>query len=156
MNSGFTSIEIASESPSETLALGRRLSGLLGAGDIVLLSGQLGCGKTLFAAGIAEGLGVTELVTSPSFVLVRSYHGFLPVIHADVYRLGSMGEFEDLELSDWSRDGVLIVEWGNAIEQGVPQDHLVVEIEVTGETSRMFRFIAKGEWPGARLVELTT
>ena len=144
-----------SSSPSDTLAIGRRLAGLLGAGDVVLLAGRLGCGKTLFASGIAEGLGVTDVVTSPSFVLVRVYQGFLPVVHADVYRLGSSGEFEDLELPDWSCDGVLIVEWGNVVEQGVPADHLLVEIEIAGDSERVFRFVPKGEWPASRLTELS-
>ena len=147
-------VVLASSSPSETLAIGRRLAGVLGAGDVVLLAGRLGCGKTLFAGGIAEGLGVTDEVTSPSFVLVRAYDGLLPVIHADVYRLGSSGEFEDLELPDWSRDGVLIVEWGNVVEQGVPVDHLLVEIEIAGDSERVFRFIPRGEWPARRLTEL--
>jgi tRNA threonylcarbamoyladenosine biosynthesis protein TsaE len=147
-------VTISTSGPAETLALGRRLAALLAPGDIVLLAGRLGCGKTLFVAGVAEGLGVTEPVTSPSFVLVRSYHGFVPVIHADVYRLGSSGEFEDLELPDWSRDGVLLVEWGHAIEQGVPGDHLLVEIDITGDTERTFRFVPKGDWPASRLVEL--
>jgi tRNA threonylcarbamoyladenosine biosynthesis protein TsaE len=149
-------VVLNSSSPSDTLAIGRRIAGLLGAGDVVLLAGRLGCGKTLLAGGIAEGLGVTDIVTSPSFVLVRSYHGLLPVIHADVYRLGSSGEFEDLELPDGSRDGVLMVEWGNVIEQGVPADHLLVEIEISGDTERVFRILPKGEWPADRLAELVS
>ncbi len=78
--------------PSETVAVGRRLAGLLRPGDVVLLVGPLGAGKTQVAAGVADGLGIDDPVSSPSFVIVRSYVGFLPLHHADVYRLGSTAE----------------------------------------------------------------
>ncbi len=77
-------IEIATTSPAETLALGRHLAAMLCAGDVVLLAGRLGSGKTLFAAGVGEGLGVEEPMTSPSFILARTHDGFIPVVHADV------------------------------------------------------------------------
>jgi tRNA threonylcarbamoyladenosine biosynthesis protein TsaE len=82
-------IEIATSNPAETLALGRRLAAMLSAGDVVLLAGQLGAGKTMFAAGIGEGLGVEEPLTSPSFILARAHQGFMPLVHADVYRRGT-------------------------------------------------------------------
>ena len=85
---------LTSKSPDGTLDIGRRLARVLRAGDVVLLSGRLGSGKTLFVSGIAEGLGVQEQVTSPSFVIVHEYDGFLKIIHADMYRLGSVGEFD--------------------------------------------------------------
>ena len=85
----------------------------LRAGDVVLLAGRLGAGKTLLAAGIGEGLGVEEPLTSPSFILARAHEGFLPVVHADVYRLGTSAEFEDLDLPEQARDGVLLIEWGD-------------------------------------------
>jgi tRNA threonylcarbamoyladenosine biosynthesis protein TsaE len=148
-------IEVETGSPAETLALGRRLAASLRAGDVLLLSGQLGVGKTLLAAGVAEGLGVEEPVTSPSFVLVRSYEGFLPVVHADVYRLGSTSEFDDLELPDSARRGVLMIEWGDAVTMGVPADHLVIRIESTGDSSRRFEFIPAGSWVDRPLTELS-
>ena len=148
-------IEIASNTPAETLALGRRLAAMLRAGDIVLLAGKLGAGKTLFAAGIGEGLGVEEPLTSPSFILARAHEGFMPVVHADVYRLGTSAEFEDLDLPEQARDGVLLIEWGDVVAQGVPEDHLVVEIEVTGESERMFKFCPAGAWATRPLGELT-
>ena len=148
--------EFRSTSPLETLALGRRLATLLEAGDVVLLAGKLGSGKTLLVSGVAEGLGIDGPVTSPSFVLVREYDdGFLPLVHADVYRLGSMAEFDDLELPDSASDGVLLIEWGTAVAGGVPEDHLVIHIEVLGESERRFRFEAKGDWVTRRLGELT-
>jgi tRNA threonylcarbamoyladenosine biosynthesis protein TsaE len=147
-------IDVETDSPAGTLALGRRLAALLTAGDVLLLAGRLGVGKTLFVSGVAEGLGVAEPVTSPSFVLVRSYEGFIPVVHADVYRLGSTGEFEDLELPDTARRGVLMIEWGDVVAAGVPADHLVIRIESTGESSRRFTFDPSGSWVGRSLAEL--
>lgn len=149
-------IEISTTSPAETLALGRHLAALMAAGDIVLLSGRLGAGKTLFAAGIGEGLGVEEPLTSPSFILARAHEGFMPVVHADVYRLGSSAEFEDLDLPEQARDGVLLVEWGDVVEHGVPDDHLLVEIEILDEDARRFRFIPSGSWVNRSLGELST
>ena len=147
-------IEVVSGSTAETLALGRRLAGRLQAGDVVLLAGRLGSGKTLFVAGVAEGLGAQEPVTSPSFVLVHTYDGFVPIVHADVYRLGSRAEFDDLELPSSAADGVLLIEWGDAVAQSVPGDHLVVEIEITGVEERRFRFRPVGTWADRSLEEL--
>lgn len=148
-------LEIATTSPAETRAAGRRLAGLLRPGDVVLLSGRLGSGKTVFAAGVADGLGVDDQVTSPSFVLVHEHAGFLPLVHADVYRLGSSAEFDDLELSSTAEDGVLLIEWGNVISSSVPADHLVVEIVVFGETDRRIGFDPVGSWASRPLEELT-
>jgi tRNA threonylcarbamoyladenosine biosynthesis protein TsaE len=140
-------LEVRTLSPNDTLALGRRLASLLHAGDLVLLSGRLGSGKTLFVSGLAEGLGIEERVLSPSFVIVKTYEdGFVPLIHADVYRLGSMAEFEDLELAANTESGVVVIEWGEAIVGGVPEDHLGVSIEIEGETERTFRFDPHGSW----------
>jgi tRNA threonylcarbamoyladenosine biosynthesis protein TsaE len=147
-------INIATANPGETLALGRHLAGLLRAGDVVLLAGRLGAGKTVFAAGVGEGLGVEEQLTSPTFILARTHEGFLPVVHADVYRLGTSAEFEDLDLPEQARDGVLLIEWGDAVVYGVPEDHLMVRIEITGETDRLFRFMPSGTWLERPLGEL--
>jgi tRNA threonylcarbamoyladenosine biosynthesis protein TsaE len=148
-------IEIATNTPAETLALGRRLASMLRAGDIVLLAGRLGAGKTLFASGVGEGLGVEEQMTSPSFILARSHEGFFPVVHADVYRLGTSAEFEDLDLPEQARDGVLLIEWGDVVAHGVPEDHLMVEIDIAGESERVFRFVPSGDWANRPLGELT-
>ena len=147
-------IEISTKDPAETLALGRHLAALLRAGDIVLLAGRLGAGKTMFAAGVGEGLGVEEPLTSPSFILARSHEGFVPVVHADVYRLGTSAEFEDLDLPEQARDGVLLIEWGDVVAHGVPDDHLLVHIDIAGETERRFRFVPSGSWMQRPLGEL--
>lgn len=139
-------IEIESTGVPDTLSAGRRLAGLLRPGDIVLLNGRLGCGKTLFTSGVAEGLGIDGPIPSPSFLLVRSYRGFLPLIHADAYRLGTTGEFEDLAIEEQLDESVLIVEWGQAIVGSVRDDRLDVEFEITGPESRTLRFVPHGSW----------
>jgi tRNA threonylcarbamoyladenosine biosynthesis protein TsaE len=117
-------------SPEATRALAAALTGSLRPGDVVVLVGDLGAGKTTFAQGIARGLGVTGPVTSPSFTLVQEYAGRLPVAHVDVYRLERIQELHDLgfeELVDG--EAVVLVEWGDAVQQVLPPDHIVVRIE---------------------------
>ncbi len=136
---------IECKTEADTLSAGHRLAGLLRPSDVILLAGELGSGKTIFTCGVAEGLGIRDRVTSPSFVLVRRYLGFLPLIHADAYRLGSMAELEDLGLDD-DPDAVLIVEWGDAVRSGLPADHLLVRFEVVADEHRILTFVASGEW----------
>lgn len=132
---------------ADTLATAQKLASVVRPGDVVLLSGGLGAGKTLFTQGLAAGLGVEEPVMSPSFVLVRQYKsGFMPVVHVDAYRLGSLNEFEDLDAIDLAVEGVLVIEWGTAVEAGLPEDHLVVEILVEEDQSRFLRFLPRGSW----------
>ncbi len=139
-------VEAISTSPDETLRLGRRLAPLLTAGDIVILSGSLGCGKTLFVAGVAEGLGVPERVTSPTFLIARVYRdGFLPLIHADVYRLSSVAEFDDLGLLDDGADGAVLIEWGEALGDAVPADRLSIAFDVVDDR-RTITFTPHGAW----------
>ena len=148
-------VELSSGSEVETRAIGRRLASFLGPGDLVLLAGELGAGKTALAAGLAEGMGIEEPVVSPSFMLVRRYAGgFTPLTHADVYRLGSLNELEDLDLFEESRNGVLIIEWGNAVATAMPDDHLRVEFEVTGPTDRLVRLVPQGAWRNLSLKEM--
>jgi tRNA threonylcarbamoyladenosine biosynthesis protein TsaE len=139
-------VDIRTSSPDETLLLGRRFAALLTAGDVVALSGRLGAGKTLFTSGVANGLGIGERITSPTFLIEKIYRdGFLPLVHADVYRLGSVGEFEDLELADEGRDGAILIEWGDAIVESLPPDHLVIHFEIDGE-HRSISFQPHGTW----------
>ncbi len=147
-------LQMVSTSPADTLAVGRRLAGILMPGDVVLLVGRLGAGKTLVAAGIGQGLGVDQPVTSPTFVLMRSYDGFLPLHHVDVYRLGSTAEFDDLDLFGRSDEGVVLIEWGNAVSGEVPSDHLVVELEITGHDRRDIRLTPYGSWCARPLEEI--
>jgi tRNA threonylcarbamoyladenosine biosynthesis protein TsaE len=148
-------IEVKTGAPNETLALGQRLAAVLQPGDIVLLNGRLGTGKTLLTAGIAEGLGITQPVSSPSFILVKRYDdGFLPLVHADVYRLGSIVEFNDLEVIEAAADGVLVVEWGEAVAQALGEDHLEIRITIEGLNARTFHLVPHGSWSKRSLEEV--
>ena len=149
------SVEVLCATSADTMAVGRRLAGLLWVGDVVLIDGDLGVGKTTFVAGLAEGLGVDEPITSPTFILMRTYPGLLPLTHADVYRLDTLAEIEDLELTEASSDGVLAVEWGTAIEQWMPADHLVVRIRLAEGENRQIELIPYGNWGTRPLGEVT-
>ncbi len=132
---------------SDTVSFAARLAALLKPGDIIVLSGGLGVGKTLFTGGLASGLGVEETVVSPSFVLVRQYRtGFMPIIHVDVYRLGTINEFDDLDVFEMAAEGVLVIEWGDAIESALPEDHLSIEFEVGESEERTLTLHPSGSW----------
>jgi tRNA threonylcarbamoyladenosine biosynthesis protein TsaE len=102
-----------SHSPTETLVLGEALGGSARPGDVILLAGPLGAGKTVLVQGIAAGLGSVAEVGSPTFVLVRQYNGRLPLVHADLYRLEGRKEIDALGLLELSEPGVLVVEWAD-------------------------------------------
>ncbi len=147
-------VEIRCTGPAETMAVGRRLASLLRPGDVVLIEGDLGAGKTTFIAGVAEGLGVDEEITSPTFILARTYSGLVPLTHADVYRMDTLGEVADLDLIEEAADGVLMIEWGTAVEQAMPASRLVVHLEVSGQDTRILRFDPLGDWSDRPLEEL--
>ena len=141
--------------PGDTADLGARLAALLRPGDVIALSGPLGAGKTLFTSGIAAGLGVEEPVTSPTFILSRGYvSGFMPLIHADIYRLSTRNEFDDLDLLSEASQGVLVIEWGDVVEPILPIDHLRVDFTVDESEARIIDLVPSGSWPN-RLRELT-
>lgn len=130
-----------------TVAVAGRLAAEVRPGDVITLVGPLGAGKTRFAGGLAAGLGVEERVVSPSFVLMREYRsGFLPVVHVDVYRLGSINEFDDLEVFERAADGVLVIEWGEAVSAMLPPDHLAVTFEPDPNGARTLHFAPSGTW----------
>ena len=148
-------IAIQAHTVADTLQVARSLAALVREGDIIVLEGGLGAGKTAFVSGLAEGLGVTELVTSPTFVLVKRYDdGFMPLVHADVYRLGSSAEFEDLDLLHTSRNGLLAIEWGDAVAGILPDTYLTVRLEGDGDDGRTITLVAKGPWLQRPLGEL--
>jgi tRNA threonylcarbamoyladenosine biosynthesis protein TsaE len=127
-------MKIRSESAAQTRQLASEVGALLERGDLVLLVGELGSGKTTFAQGLAQGLGVTEPVTSPTFTLVHEYEGRVPVAHVDVYRLDRVQELHDLgleELVDSAR--VTMVEWGDVVAQALPGEHMTVRLD-SGDT----------------------
>lgn len=123
-------IAATTKSAEDTRALGMALADLVRPGDVILLAGDLGSGKTTLAQGFARGLGVEEQVVSPTFILVRVYPGRLPLIHADAYRMDDLSEVTDLDLPELLDDGgVALVEWGDVIAPVIPADFLEVRID---------------------------
>lgn len=121
-----TSRELVTASPEETEAAGERLGRHLGAGDLLLLVGEMGAGKTTFVRGLARGMGVEGDVMSPTFQLVRVYRGPVPLAHADLYRIGGAGELTELGLDELLDGGALVVEWGERL--GEPGGRVVFEM----------------------------
>lgn len=122
---------VISRSAGDTEGLARALAPVLEPGDVVVLIGDLGAGKTTFVRGLAGGLGATGPVVSPTFTLAREYRGRLPVLHVDVYRLDRAQEVLDLGLEDLADDdAVIVVEWGDVAAAYLPgEDRLEVRIE---------------------------
>ena len=120
--------EVVTRTPEETRALGRTFGATLVPGDVVLLEGELGAGKTTFVKGVAEACGVETVVRSPTFALMHRYRGKPDVVHLDLYRQGETGGVEDLDLDRDAHDVVTLVEW--------PRDH------------------AQAHWPNAKRVTL--
>ncbi|HEX7276903.1 MAG TPA: tRNA (adenosine(37)-N6)-threonylcarbamoyltransferase complex ATPase subunit type 1 TsaE [Acidimicrobiales bacterium] len=116
-------------SVDETRALAAEVAPLAKPNDLVLLAGDLGAGKTAFVQGFARGLGVSEAVTSPAFVLARPYQGRLTLLHLDVYRLEHIQELHDLGISELLDDGgVTVIEWGDVVAPALPADFLEVRM----------------------------
>jgi tRNA threonylcarbamoyladenosine biosynthesis protein TsaE len=132
-------------SAADTQALGRELAGLLRAGDLVVLAGPLGAGKTALTQGIGAGLGVPGPVTSPTFVLARVHRGGrLPLVHVDAYRLGSMADVDDLDLDATAAEAVTVVEWGHGLVEQLADEHLVVELDRRDDDVRTVRLVPVG------------
>ena len=114
----------------DSRALGTELADLLRAGDLVVLVGPLGAGKTALTQGIGRGLGVREPVTSPTFVIARVHTGGrLPLVHVDAYRLGSVADVDDLDLDASADESVTVVEWGQGLVEQLADEHLEVQLE---------------------------
>jgi len=138
-----------SRSEDETQELGRRLASVLRDGDVVLIVGELGTGKTCLAKGLARGLGVGEKVLSPTFTLLREYKGRIPLFHLDAYRLEGPWDLFDLGIEEYLEgEGVLLVEWGDRARNFFPGDFLEVRLEFTDEEEeRRITFLPQGgDW----------
>jgi tRNA threonylcarbamoyladenosine biosynthesis protein TsaE len=137
---------------ADTREFGRRLGEVLEPGDLVLLAGPLGAGKTVLAKGIADGLGVLGRVSSPTFIIAREHRPApsgrgIPLVHADAYRLvGHLDELDDLDLDTELVDAVLVVEWGEHMAERLSDDHLLIRLDPRPDNSRLATVIAHGAW----------
>jgi tRNA threonylcarbamoyladenosine biosynthesis protein TsaE len=137
---------------ADTRAFGRRLGEVLEPGDLVLLAGPLGAGKTVLAKGIADGLGVIGRVSSPTFIIAREHRPAkdgrgIPLVHADAYRLtGRLDELDDLDLDTELVDAALVVEWGENLAERLSADHLLIRLAPQPDNSRIATVIPHGAW----------
>ena len=139
-------LDLVAHSPEETQQVGRRLGEAARPGDVVLLIGDLGTGKTCLTQGIARGLGINDYVLSPSFVIVRELHGRLPLFHVDLYRLDRLEEMGDLGLDDYFYDGgVSVVEWAEKAMGLMPPEHLRIDLAYVSDTDRKLKLRPKGK-----------
>jgi len=136
----------------DTKALGRELAQLLRPGDLVVLAGPLGAGKTALTQGIGAGLGVPGPVTSPTFVLARVHRGGrVPLVHVDAYRLAGMADVDDLDLDATTEESVTVVEWGHGLVEQLADEHLVVELDRRDDDVRTVRLVPVGPGWARRL-----
>ena len=142
----MTPLVLRSHSARETARIGSALGQYAEAGDVFLLSGELGAGKTCLTQGIAKGLGVDEYVRSPTFVLVSVHQGRLPLYHIDIYRLDEVAEVVDLGLEEYlAGDGVSVIEWASKALEVFPQPYMLVTLTYEGENERLIQLEAMGE-----------
>jgi tRNA threonylcarbamoyladenosine biosynthesis protein TsaE len=145
MAPGGSKTVVATHSAEETQELGKRLGAQLEEGDLVLLHGDLGAGKTTLTQGIAWGAGVTEYAHSPTFVLVHEYAGRVTLYHLDLYRIDVGLEVHDLGIDEMLTTGACVVEWADKAPEVFPDDHLAIEIaQGAGEDDRELIFAANG------------
>lgn len=139
------SIELASATPAATKRIGERIGRLVRAGDVVLLSGELGAGKTVLAQGLGRGMGITDPIKSSSFVIMNEYQGpSLRLYHADLYRLEDPEQVAELALDELAAAGVLVIEWPERAPDELPAEHLLVTLAYDGAKRRMLRLEAHG------------
>lgn len=160
----------------QTKALGQRLAEkCLQPGDLLILSGELGAGKTTFTQGLARGLGVAEPIFSPTYIVARQLPGRIPLVHADAYRIRDLADLETLDLDATLAESVTVIEWGAGLTEGLSDERLEVEIRrpvggkitaaedgsidlsVLDDGTREIRFTPIGKrWAGADLSDLAT
>ena len=138
--------ELVSHSADETQRLGRLIGERASPGDIYLLVGTLGAGKTCLTQGIARGLGIDDYVMSPSFVLVRELHGRLPLYHIDLYRLDNIEEIVELGLDSYLYgNGVCVIEWAEKGLSVLPEEHLLIQMSYISDTVRRLQLTPNGD-----------
>jgi tRNA threonylcarbamoyladenosine biosynthesis protein TsaE len=152
-----TSVSVTLPEVRDTEEFGRKLGGLVRGGDLVLLSGPLGAGKTALVRGLADGLGVTGRVSSPTFVIARVHEPApdgrgVPLVHVDAYRLGGhLDELDDLDLDTDLVDAVVAVEWGEGAAERLSEDHLLIRLERRDDDVRIAHLHPHGTWTDREL-----
>jgi tRNA threonylcarbamoyladenosine biosynthesis protein TsaE len=157
---GTRELVVETSSAAKTGRLGQRLAPLLRGGDLIALSGDLGSGKTTFIQGLARGMGIRAVVTSPTFILMNRYPApdGRVLQHADCYRLANAPlEMWDIGLTDlYEGDDIIAIEWADRIPGLLPDDYLEIAFAYVDENRRRLRFAAHGERPAGLLVALAT
>ncbi|MEG6570276.1 tRNA (adenosine(37)-N6)-threonylcarbamoyltransferase complex ATPase subunit type 1 TsaE [Thermoanaerobacterium thermosaccharolyticum] len=135
------------KSPIETEKIGFKLGNLLKRGSIVLISGELGVGKTVLTKGIAKGMGIDDYVTSPTFMIVNEHLGYIPLYHFDVYRIDDYTELYDIGYEEYFYgDGVCVIEWPEKIKPLIPEENIFIRMNM-GDTfdERTIEIVSNGE-----------
>ncbi|MFW6022405.1 MAG: tRNA (adenosine(37)-N6)-threonylcarbamoyltransferase complex ATPase subunit type 1 TsaE [Halanaerobiaceae bacterium] len=146
-------LSLKSESAEETAEIGYNIGQLVDPGQLILLSGDLGAGKTVFTQGLCSGLGVEEDITSPTFNLINEYEGDLTVYHMDLYRLENEDELYNLGFEDYlERNGVMIIEWPDLAYNLIPPEFIYIKFIIPSEMERILKIEAEGE-KSSNLVE---
>ena len=146
-------LSIRSSHEDETLNFGQKLGELVEPGQLILLSGDLGAGKTILTQGICKGLGVEEDVTSPTYNLINEYEGDLTVYHMDLYRLENEEDLYDLGFEDYLESGgIIIIEWPDLVYDLIPAEFIYIKIEVAAKEERIMQIEAEGD-KGMKLIE---
>ncbi|MBI5701196.1 tRNA (adenosine(37)-N6)-threonylcarbamoyltransferase complex ATPase subunit type 1 TsaE [Candidatus Saganbacteria bacterium] len=128
---------LTTHSAEETVELGKKIGQELKPNDIVALYGGLGAGKTTLVQGIGLGLGIGEMITSPTFILINEYPGRIPLYHIDLYRLDDISQVEDLGIEEYfSKGGVCIIEWAEKLGNLLPKNAKTIKIEIVSENER--------------------
>ncbi len=143
----MAALKLKSHNPGQTQLLGKHLGEVVLKGDLILLEGELGTGKTCLVQGIAHELGIKQYAFSPSFVLIREYNGRLPLYHIDLYRLDNIAEIDDLGLEEYLySNGICVIEWAEKGLPVLPQDYLLIKIKYvsTCETQRTIGIYPRG------------
>ena len=140
--------------PEDTRALGAALAGIVRPGDLLVLVGPLGAGKTALTQGLGAGLGVREPVTSPTFVIARVHRdGRIPLVHVDAYRLGGVADVDDLDLDASAAESVTVVEWGQGLVEQLADEHLEIRLDRGDDDVRTAVLVPHGPGWTARLAD---
>ena len=137
-------MQVITRNFEETIEYGYKIGLLLEGGDTILLAGDLGAGKTTFTKGIGKALGINRVINSPTFTIVKEYHGNLDLYHLDLYRLDGLGNDFDLE-EYFSRAGVVVCEWPDNVSEIIPNEYLLIEIFRGEGDSRIIKLTPRGK-----------